>query len=91
MCSPFVVYLWAMHWSVMSLTSIGYGDITPQRMSEYIVCTICMLIGGFFWAYAIGNVSASLSAGDPVEEEFHEKSDRFEATVIRTQISSWKT
>ena len=61
----------------MSLTSIGYGDITPQRMEEFIVCAICMLIGGFCWAYAIGNVSASLGANDPVVSLFREKYDSF--------------
>jgi hypothetical protein len=39
----------------MTLTSIGYGDITPTTHIEYIVSSMCMLTAGCTWAYIIGN------------------------------------
>merc|ERR1719160_1148872 len=44
-CDPFVVYMWSLHWSVMTITSIGYGDYSPQRSVEYFVCILFMYIG----------------------------------------------
>ena len=55
-CDPATVYVWALHWSVMSITSIGYGDISPTHDVEYVVCSVCMLGGGILWAYLIGSV-----------------------------------
>ena len=40
----------------MSITSIGYGDISPTHDVEYVVCSVCMLGGGILWAYLIGSV-----------------------------------
>ena len=38
----------------MTLTTVGYGDITPVSQSEHIVCILFMLVGGVTWAYLIG-------------------------------------
>ena len=64
MCEPFAVYIWSLHWSIMTITSIGYGDFSPQRKAEYVVCIICMFLGGIMWAYVIGNVCATMGAVD---------------------------
>lgn len=48
-------YVVCLHWSLMTLTSIGYGDITPTTHIEYIVSSMCMLTAGCTWAYIIGN------------------------------------
>ena len=32
-CDPVVVYIWSLHFSVMTITSIGYGDISPVQSS----------------------------------------------------------
>jgi hypothetical protein len=76
MCDPFAVYLWSLHYSVMTITSIGYGDFTPQRMEEYMVGIICMLLGGIMWAYIIGNLCATMGALDPIEMNYRTRYDQ---------------
>jgi hypothetical protein len=47
---------WAcLHFALMTLTSIGYGDIVPMNTVEYAVCCCLMACGGVAWAYIIGN------------------------------------
>mmetsp|Transcript_47237 Transcript_47237/g.131560 ORF Transcript_47237/g.131560 Transcript_47237/m.131560 type:complete len:350 (-) Transcript_47237:133-1182(-) len=46
----------ALYWAIMTLTGIGYGDITPQNHFEYWVASACMLLSGGLWAFTIGEV-----------------------------------
>jgi hypothetical protein len=74
-CDPFTIYMWSLHWSVMSITSIGYGDISPQRFTEYVVCIAGMLFGGILWAYIIGSICGIVSNMDPSESDFRANYD----------------
>jgi hypothetical protein len=76
MCDPWIVYIWALHFSVKTITSIGYGDISPQRQSEYVVCIFCMFWGGILWAYTIGNICATLGSADSDELSFRVQYDQ---------------
>ena len=38
----------------MTVTSIGYGDVTPMTSAEFWIVSFIMLIGGIMWAYIIG-------------------------------------
>lgn len=44
----------SLYYAVMTLTSVGYGDITPQNEAEYIGCIFLMLVSGIVWAYILG-------------------------------------
>ena len=59
---PGTTYAYSLYWSVMTITSVGYGDVvaTPFNVSEQVVCTAMMLFGGMMWSQLIG-ACASLS------------------------------
>ena len=40
-------YLSALYWAITTLTSVGYGDITPQNDWELLFCVVCMILGTF--------------------------------------------
>ncbi|EGB03629.1 hypothetical protein AURANDRAFT_9604, partial [Aureococcus anophagefferens] len=48
-------YIAALYFSVYTLTSIGYGDITATNPTEFCVATFFIFFGSFFWAYTIGS------------------------------------
>jgi len=78
-CDLWTVYSAAMYWAVMTLTSIGYGDIVPTTRTEYVICSLCMLGSSVLWAYIIGAACAITSNMDPEQKEFEQRLDAFNA------------
>jgi len=94
-CDPWHVYMASLHWSVMTITSIGYGDIVPVRDAEYVTCIFCMLFGGILWAYIIGSTCSLIANADPVESNFETNTDLLnhmltEADVPHVQRSVYR-
>ena len=62
---PMDVYISALYWSFMTLTSIGYGDIYPHNSAERALSCVFQLISGICWAYVIGTMASIASTMDP--------------------------
>lgn len=68
-------YSLALYWSVMTITSIGYGDIVPMTHLEVIGVTIMMLSGSFLWAHIVGSFCAVVSALDTEKMAYQQRMD----------------
>jgi len=80
--SSLSLYNMALYWSLMTITSIGYGDITPQTNMEYATVSLLMLIGSCLWAHVIGSLCASISNLD-MERMQHEQ--RMDAVLMMSK------
>mmetsp|Transcript_25939 Transcript_25939/g.66047 ORF Transcript_25939/g.66047 Transcript_25939/m.66047 type:complete len:738 (-) Transcript_25939:226-2439(-) len=78
---PACVYIVSLYWAMMTLTTVGYGDILPQNRMEYLVCTVFMLVAGFVWAYIVGQVVNLLYALDPEAAQFKQDTDAINALM----------
>ena len=63
--SPVDLYIAALYWSMMTLTSIGYGDMVPRNSTERLLSSFYMAISGVTWTYAIGQAAGIASTLDP--------------------------
>jgi len=66
-------YLEAFYWTVTTLTTIGYGDITPAEPLQFIFVIIIMLIGAAIYGFIIGNIANIIANLDVAKTQFREK------------------
>lgn len=65
----------ALYFSVYTLTSVGFGDVSAYNMFEFYVCTVMMIFGSVFWAYVIGNFCSIIATADRFGIEFRQRMD----------------
>ena len=83
--SLMVLYINSLYWAFTTLTSVGYGDITPCNYLEFIYTTCSMVIGSGIFAYVVGNIAAVVSTQKGSEIRYKTKlKDLQEYLNIRT-------
>eukprot|EP00440_Ansanella_granifera_P051278 gb/GFBE01055585.1/.p1 GENE.gb/GFBE01055585.1/~~gb/GFBE01055585.1/.p1 ORF type:complete len:815 (+),score=146.05 gb/GFBE01055585.1/:1-2445(+) len=85
-CDPAMIYLVSVYWAVVTMTSVGYGDVLPVTPLEYIVCCVCMMASSILWAYIIGAGCAVMSNMDPESQLFEQRLDAFNAMTRDLEI-----
>jgi len=84
--APMCVYALSVYWSAMTLTTVGYGDITPQNLLEYIICSGIMIISGIVWAYVVGSIVSMVANSEPLEVEFKQRMDELNVMMTKHGI-----
>ena len=67
------VYLDACYWVLVTMSTVGYGDITPRSSFERIFACNVILLGAFVWAYIIGSFSSTLNSMDRDKARYDEQ------------------
>ncbi|KAH3873160.1 hypothetical protein DPMN_036387 [Dreissena polymorpha] len=66
-------YITALYFTFTSLTSIGFGNISPNTNAEKIFSIFAMLLGSLLSAAIFGNVSSIMLRIYQGTDEYHEK------------------
>lgn len=62
-------YIASLYWTVTTITTVGYGDITPTAPAERVYAIICMTFGTGIFGYVIGSATVILTASKGSEEQ----------------------
>ncbi|MFM8302883.1 MAG: potassium channel family protein, partial [Actinomycetota bacterium] len=68
----FATYGDSVWWGIVTITTVGYGDVVPQTTLGRVVATVLMFTG----VALLGTVAASLAAMFRVEDQAVEDSSR---------------
>ena len=66
-------YLYSVYFTFTTLTTVGYGDVTPTNNDERIYALLCQLIGAFVFGYILSTVAELVSNVDPNAVKIEEK------------------
>ncbi|MFP4508822.1 MAG: ion transporter [Spirochaetaceae bacterium] len=69
-------YLEAMYWTSTTLTTIGYGDITPVTGPQTIFTIFIQILGAGLYGFVIGNIASLIANIDVAKTQFREKLER---------------
>ena len=79
-----VQYLYSIYWALTTLTTVGYGDITPTNDLERLYALAALLVGALVFGYLLSAVGSMMSNLDNRANMVEQKLDMAQE-VIRTR------
>jgi Ion channel len=70
---PSEVYVTAFYFTVTTLVTVGYGDITAQNGQEKIMCIFLMILGVVSFSISTGALASIITSYDSQESKVKEK------------------
>jgi hypothetical protein len=67
------LYWTSFYWTVTTITTVGYGDISGGNNSERIFCSVVMIVGVFAFSFANGSLASIMSNYDQSNAAYIEK------------------
>lgn len=64
----------SMYWTVTTITTVGYGDISGTNNLEKGFCVFAMIIGVVAFSFATGSLSSIISSVDSQSAMMQERS-----------------
>jgi hypothetical protein len=85
---PITQYMSSLYWSMTTLTTVGYGDITPTTDLEIAFTLTVMFLGISMYAFIIGNVTSLIANLDANTSHFREKLTQIQSYMRARKIPS---
>lgn len=55
-------YVTSLYWSTTTMTTVGYGDITPYNDIDKLLAITAMIVGILLYGYILGAIAATLTS-----------------------------
>ena len=79
-------YLVGTYWALMTITTIGYGDIELYTDGEKVIGMFAMACGGFIYAYIVGAVCGIVATMDEATAKFQQRMDALQYYIKENRI-----
>lgn len=79
-------YIASLYWSVMTLTTIGFGDISPNSTWERFFAIIMMLLGSAMFAYVVGTMCSVVQGLSETALAFQSRMDRMNEYMVECRL-----
>ncbi|OQS01125.1 voltage-gated ion channel superfamily [Achlya hypogyna] len=80
------LYVASLYWSVMTIGTIGYGDLPMATNTEKVVAIVCMTVGCASYSFVVGSVCGLVSSLDESATEFNQQMDHLNTYMEREDI-----
>lgn len=80
------LYLRSLYWTVTTLATVGYGDITPKTTAEIILAILMMITGVSLYAFAVGNVVSIVNDLDAGRTQHTNRQSAITSYLSRSKV-----
>jgi hypothetical protein len=81
-------YIVCLYWALATMTTIGYGDVTPANHLEQLYCMVAMIVGACSFAYGLTNVCSLVFNRNKANVDFMALTDEVAEYMKRHEIPS---
>ena len=84
--SLFDKYMTSFYWAFTTMTTVGYGDLTPNTNFERLFVMFGMIIACGVFAYSVGSIGTIVNKSNLMSSEFREKMLHINQFLIKKSI-----
>jgi voltage-gated potassium channel len=74
--APLDRYISSFYWTITTIATIGYGDITPKGSQQMLFVILIELLGAAMYGLVIGNIAGLIANIDIAKGQYREKLDK---------------
>lgn len=63
------LYATSFYFTVATITTVGYGDISGNNTTERVICALLMIMGVIFFSINSGNITSIITSQEAIDRE----------------------
>ncbi|KAL4433003.1 hypothetical protein ABPG74_005376 [Tetrahymena malaccensis] len=80
-------YIYSIYWSITTMTTVGYGDISASNSIEALYITITMILFSCVFAYSINNIGFILQEIEKSSKQLNDDITTIQRYLIRKDVN----